>query len=110
MKLKEMMFIGVVAFAVGCASPEQHAANEQKHAAEALRNKFARYSTEELKLMHARYSDLAKNPTRRDVNVTLNPLARRIWGDSDTQNTERLLEIERELMRRRAAGDATASL
>lgn len=107
--MKYLLYMILLAF-IGCASPEEHAANERRHAERDLQNKFARYSTEELKLMHKRYSELRKDSTGRDLNITINPLARRIWGDSDTQNTERVLEIERELMRRKAAGDASATL
>lgn len=92
------IFLLAICLSFGCASADP--ASAQKKEAEILRSKYAKYSNEELKLMHSRYAGLAKESSGRDTNITFNPLARRIWGDSDTQNTERLLEIEREMMRR----------
>lgn len=83
---------------------EQRREEEQK-----LREKFARYSTGELKLMDVRFKELRQS-SGRDLNVTLNPAARRLWGDSDSENIKRLLEIERELLRRWKAGDKEAYL
>jgi hypothetical protein len=91
------------------ADEQRHETDERRHAEDDLRHKFARYSTAELKLMDTRYKDLRES-SGRDVNVTLNPMARKIWGDSDTANVERVLEIERELLRRWKAGDADAYL
>jgi hypothetical protein len=59
--------------------------------------------------MDTRYKELRQS-SGRDVNVTLNPMARKIWGDSDNENVERVLEIERELLRRWKAGDVAARL
>lgn len=91
------------------ANEQRREAEERRRAEEHLRRKFARYSTAELKLMDTRYKELRLS-SGRDVNVTLNPMARRIWGDSDTENVERVLEIERELLRRWKAGDTEAYL
>ena len=91
------------------ADEQRHAAEEHRHAEEDLRHKFARYSTAELKLMDTRYKELRQS-SGRDVNVTVSPMARKIWGDSDKDNVERVLEIERELLRRWKAGDTEAYL
>ena len=91
------------------ADENRRATEERRHAAEDLRNKFIRYGTAELKLMDTRYKEL-RSASGRDLNLTLNPAARKIWGDSDTENTERILEIERELLRRWKAGDQEAYL
>ena len=132
MRKKRWIFLLVALILAGCVStpttPDQRAANEQRraadraaneyrhavderrHAEEGLRHKFARYSSAELKLMDTRYKELEQS-SGRDVNITMNsPLARQIWGDSDKNNIERVLEIERELLRRWKAGDTEAYL
>jgi hypothetical protein len=81
---------------------------ERRHAQEDLRRRFARYTTPELKVMHARHSGLTQQSGTRDI--TINPMATKIWGTSDRHNVERLIEIERELLRRWQAGDADAKL
>jgi flagellar biosynthesis GTPase FlhF len=92
------------------ADEERQAAEERRHAEDDLRHKFIRYSTAELKLMLTRYEELRQS-SGRDLNVNINDhLARKIWGDSDKNNIERVLEIERELLRRWRAGDAEAYL
>lgn len=91
------------------ADEERQAAEERRHAEEDLRHKFIRYSTAELKLMVSRYDELRQS-SGRDLNLTLNPVARKIWGDSDTDNIERVIEIERELLRRWKRGDREAYL
>ena len=113
-----LLLLGIpLAMFCGCSTPEQHEANEQRHAVEErqreednLRRKFAKYSTAELQLMHSRYTDLAKSPSGRDVNITIDPLARALFGDSDTANAQRVIEIERELLRRYQNGDQEAHL
>src|SRR5690348_12597678 len=67
------------------ADEQRHEAEERQHAEDDLRHKFARYTTAELKLMDTRYKELRQS-SGRDVDVTLNPLARKIWGNSDTEN------------------------
>ena len=135
---KCILFLAAVALAAGCATfrgpaptPEQQAAKEQRRAAdqkrraeereaneqrravaerrgaeEGLRRQFARYSTGELKLMDARYKDLRVG-SGRDLNVKVNALGS---SNLDNKNIERLLEIERELLRRWKAGDSEAYL
>lgn len=61
--------------------------------------------------MDSRYKELNKASGREvDVNVNRGLLTRKIVGDSDTMNVERVLEIERELLRRWKSGDAEAYL
>ena len=87
------------------ADEQRHAEEERRHAGEDLRRKFARFSTAELKLMDTRYREL-KEASGRDLNVRLNARAL----NSDVKNVERILEIERELLRRWKAGDNEAYL
>jgi len=91
------------------ADEERRADDERRHAEDDLRHKFARYTTGELKLMDTRYKELRQS-SGRDLDVTLNPMARKIWGNSDTDNAEKIIEIERELLRRWKAGDTEAHL
>ncbi len=92
------------------ADEQRHEAEERRHAEEDLRRKFARYSTAELKLMDARYKQLLGPASGRDLNVAVN----RGWlgpkANSDAETVERLVEIERELLRRWKAGDSDAYL
>ena len=136
--VKSMLFVAALTLWAGCAAtpttPEQRAADEQRrageraaserrhvaereageqrraqverqHAEEGLRRKFMRYSTGELKLMDARYREL-NTASGRDLNVRVNARA----AKGDERNMERVLEIERELLRRWKAGDLEAYL
>ena len=87
---------------------ERSAADEQRHAGEDLRNRFKRYSTGELHLMRSRYADLTGKTTSVDAGI--NPGASQIWGNADRKNTEKLIDIERELLRRWKLGDEDAHL
>jgi hypothetical protein len=87
---------------------EQRAKEQRQEASEQLRRKFARYTTAELKIMRARYAQYAEmSGSGRDVNVNVN---RRRKQEYDLENTERVIEIERELIRRWKAGDEEAKL
>jgi hypothetical protein len=92
---------------------QRHETEQRRNAERDLRRKFARYSTGELKLMHARYKELSQS-TSRDFNVTVNRSHLVSEADSDLKDLKRLLEIEteieRELLRRWKAGDAEAFL
>ena len=88
------------------ANNVRHAAEARRDAEEDLRRKFLRFSTGDLKLMNARYREL-QNASGRDLNVKVNSL--RI-ANTDAKNVEKVLEIERELLRRWQAGDAEAYL
>ena len=110
-----VLFVATLTLWAGCASttPEQREANNQRQATEQrrrsdddLRRKFARYSSAELKLMDARYRDL-QTSSGRDLNVRVNSL---VPANSDSKNIERVLQIERELLRRWKAGDSEAYL
>jgi hypothetical protein len=91
------------------ADEQRHDAEERRHAEEDLRHKFARYSTGALKLMDTRYKDL-RQASGRDLNVTVNRGLLGPKAASDSENVERVLEVERELLRRWKAGDAEAYL
>lgn len=89
------------------ADQQRNAAEQRRDAERELREKYAKYSTAELNLMHARYKELQQSSASgRDLNVRVN--ARSV--NSDAKNVERLLEIERELLRRWNAGDRDAHL
>jgi hypothetical protein len=88
------------------AAEARRAAVERQRAEEGLRRKFLRYSTGELKLMDARYRGL-EHASGREVNVRVNSL---ISPKADERNMQRVLEIERELLRRWKLGDAEAYL
>lgn len=90
------------------ADLERQDEDQRRHAQEDLRRHFARYSTAELKVMHAHYYELTGHSGTRDL--TINPAATRLWGTSDQANTEKLIEVERELLRRYSAGDQEAKL
>lgn len=90
------------------AEHQRQADHEQRHQQEDLRNRFKRFSTAELKLMHARYAQLAGLNTSRDAG--LNPVGSALFGSTDRRNTESLIEVERELLRRWKAGDEEARL
>jgi flagellar motility protein MotE (MotC chaperone) len=85
----------------------RRAHEKQREEAKQLREKYERYTTAELKLMHQRYLELASGAGGRDLNVRLNS-----WlpSESDKKQMERVVEIERELLRRWKAGDAEARL
>jgi hypothetical protein len=82
--------------------------DQRHHAQEDLRRKYSRYTTAELKMMHAHYYELTGHSGTRDL--TLNPAATKLWGTSDQANTEKLIDVERELLRRYQAGDQEAKL
>jgi hypothetical protein len=88
------------------ADEQRHAVEERRHSEDDLRHKFARYSSAELKLMDACYRDL-KTSSGRDLNVRVNSF---VPANSDEKNIERVLQIERELLRRWKAGDSEAYL
>jgi hypothetical protein len=90
------------------ADEQKHAAEERRHTEEDLRHKYAKYSTAELKLMDTRYKEL-RTSSGRDLNLNVG-MQRKMFSDSDTENIERVLEIERELLRRWKAGDKEAYL
>lgn len=86
----------------------RRASERQRNEAEQLKRKYERYSTSELKLMHEHYLSLSRSPgSGRDLNVKVNSLFR---SDSDEKNTERVIELERELLRRWKGGDPEAQL
>ena len=98
------------------AQAEQRRAEDDAHRAvelrreseERLRRKFLEYSTADLKVMRSRYADYAeRSGSGRDMNININRLRRR---EHDLENTERVIEIERELVRRWKSGDAEARL
>lgn len=89
---------------VGCQTdplltPEQNqaadharqAASEQKHQAEDLRNRYKRYSTAELLIMRARYLDLTERTATKDG--VPQPLATKVTGTADRENTEKVIGI-----------------
>jgi hypothetical protein len=88
---------------------EANEAQDRRQAIEELRRKFVRYSTPELKIMDARYRDL-NTSSGRDLNLTVNRGLLQRKANSDETNIERVLEIERELLRRWKAGDNEAFL
>ena len=90
------------------ADHQRQAEHEQRIQADQLRNRFKRYTTAELRVMHARYAQLAGINTSKDAG--LNPAASAIWGNPDRRNTEQLIEVERELLRRYKLGDTEAQL
>jgi hypothetical protein len=90
------------------ADEQRREQEQQQREQENLRRRFAKYSTAELKVMYASYSNLVQQPGTRDI--TVNPLATRIWGTSDQHNVQKLIDVERELLRRWQAGDAEAKL
>jgi hypothetical protein len=90
------------------ADEKRQAENEQRAQHEQLRNRFKRYTTAELKVMHGRYANLAGLNTSKDIGLA--PAASAIWGNPDRRNTEMLIDIERELLRRWKAGDSEAKL
>lgn len=113
--MKNLCLLCVALFVFGCAStPAEIESKKQREVDEirqneldGLRRKFARYSTEELHLMRARYLGLAFKPSK-DINISVDPLATAILGDSDTRQTKQVIDIERELLRRYNAGDKEA--
>lgn len=88
------------------ADRKREAEEQRRDEERELREKFARYSTGELKLMDARYKDLQKGASGRDLNIRINSRS----ANSDAKNVERILEIERELLRRWKSGDKDAYL
>jgi hypothetical protein len=90
------------------ADEQKREAEERRHAEEDLRHKYARYTTAELKLMDTRYKEL-RIASGRDLNLNVGA-QRLIFEDSDKENAERVIEIERELLRRWKAGDKEAYL
>jgi hypothetical protein len=81
---------------------------EQRGQLEGLRNRFKRYTTGELKIMHTRYANLAGLNTTKDLGLA--PAATAIWGTADRRHTDMLIDLERELLRRWKTGDAEAYL
>jgi TolA-binding protein len=92
------------------ANNRRHEVEQRRNAEEDLRRKFDRYSTGDLKLMDARYKELLTNSSGRDLNVTVNRGALAPEAKSDAKNVDRIVEIERELLRRWKAGDTEAHL
>lgn len=86
----------------------RRARQRQREEAHQLRERYEQYSTAELKLMHDRYLDLTTAGSGRDVNF--NPAGLIPRKASDEKNVEKVVEIERELLRRWRAGDAEAKL
>ncbi len=91
--------------AVREANARQYQAAQQRRAEDKLRHKFARYTTAELMLMDARYQQFGGAPGQ-DLHARTNAHALHL----DTRTIERVLEIERELLRRWQAGDTQAWL
>ena len=89
------------------AESERRAHERQREEAKQLRERYERYTTAELKLMHQRYLELASGAGGRDLNVRVNSL---VPSESDKKQMERVVEIERELLRRWKNGDADARL
>lgn len=90
------------------ADAQRRATNQLLHAQEDLRRRYEKYTTAELHLMHRRYADLTRKTTSLDTGLA--PAASSIWGSTDKRHTDELIRLERELMRRWKAGDATAKL
>jgi hypothetical protein len=89
------------------ADSARRSRERQRDEARQLREKFERYSTPELKLMHERYLQVANGAGGRDLNVTVNRL---FPSESDKKQMDRVVELERELLRRWKAGDEEARL
>jgi len=89
------------------ADNARRARDRQRDEAKQLREKYERYSTTELRVMHKRYLQLATGSGGRDLNVRVNSW---VPSESDKKQMDRVIEIERELLRRWKAGDAEAQL
>ena len=90
------------------AAEKRQTQHEQTQAGEQLRAKFKRYTTPELQIMRTRYAALV-NQTRR-LDADINPAHAAIWGTPHQRNFDRLIEIERELLRRHHLGDEAAHI
>jgi hypothetical protein len=90
------------------ADNDRRAHERQRDEARQLREKFEKYSTGELKVMHERYLQVATGAASgRDLNVRVNSF---LPSESDKKQMDRVVEIERELLRRWKAGDSEAKL
>ncbi len=89
------------------ADSDRRARERQRDEARQLRERYERYSTAELRLMHERYLELATGTSRGDLNVRVNSL---VPSNSDKDKMEKVIEMERELLRRWKDGDKGAKL
>jgi hypothetical protein len=89
------------------ADSERRARDRQRDEARQLRERYERYSTAELRLMHDRYLELATGGSGSDLNVRVNSL---LPSNTDKAKMEQVIEIERELLRRWKDGDKGAKL
>jgi hypothetical protein len=90
------------------ADNDRRAHDRQRDEARQLREKFEKYSTAELKVIHERYLQVATGAAGgRDLNVRVNSF---LPSESDKKQMDRVVEIERELLRRWKAGDSEAKL
>lgn len=90
------------------AESARRASQLQREEAQILRERYERYTTAELKIMRARYLGLSTTGSGRDLRLSTEGLIPR--KTSDEKSIAKVIEIERELLRRWKAGDAEAEL